>query len=123
MSMNVIYHVMLDDPSSGRTRQFSRDAGQWPFPCLPAPGDAVTIDVVGRWETVSGEGDTALNEWVHPRSLQPRKVQQVIYDQAVGVAHILFPVTGLNDPQPQIQMLLNAGFKEVSGQSQPPQTA
>jgi hypothetical protein len=97
--MEVSYRILLDDPASGTNRIFIREAGDWPFPSLPAPGDAVGVDVPGGWDL-----------------MEPRRIKQVIYLPAQNKAYIDIPVEALDDPAPQIDLLLAAGFEEVGQQ-------
>jgi hypothetical protein len=97
--MKVTYQILLDDSTEARTRTFYREAGEWPFPNLPTPGDAVTID------------DASYGRW----PMQTRAVHRVAYNPREGVAHILFRVTGLDDLQPQIDILAKSGFQEITG--------
>lgn len=114
--MKVTYQVALDDSTEARTRTFYKEAGEWPFPNLPAPGDAVTIDDAssGRWVRLSGEGDTASSRFTPLRSMQPRPVERVDYNPREGIATILIRVTGLDDLQPQIDILTSSGFREIT---------
>jgi hypothetical protein len=97
--MDVMYHVPVDDPGAGRKRLFVREADEWPFPNLPAPGDAVTVDI-------AAPGARLL-------SVTPRRVEYVIYSPNEAIAYLVCPATQPTDPELQVEKLLAAGFVEV----------
>ncbi|GAA4605007.1 hypothetical protein GCM10023107_70260 [Actinoplanes octamycinicus] len=111
----IMYRIHLDDPHHALKRIFVREAGTWPFPWLPSPGDAVGIDSPGSWERVSGEGDTLVSRWVHEQLLQPRPINRAIFLPGQGTVHIDMEIPGLEaDPESQIEILVRAGFREVT---------
>ena len=97
--MDVIYHVPVDDPGTGLKRLFAREAGEWPFPNLPAPGDALIVDIAAPG--------------VRLLSVTPRRVEHVIYSPNEAIAYLVCPATEPADPELQVEKLLAAGFLEV----------
>ena len=95
--MKVKYRFTIDDPAQARERRFVRDEDGWPFPSLPAPGDAVVIQAPGL------------------RSLEGRPVERVIYIAATGDAIIELRADGFrNDVEQQVTVLMEMGFREVN---------
>ena len=94
--MKVKYRFSLDDPAQARERRFVRDEDGWPFPSLPAPGDAVVIEAPGL------------------PPLDGRPVDRVMYRPATGEALLDFRADGLNnDVEQQVSVLLEMGFREI----------
>ena len=97
--MKIKYRFSIDDPTQARERRFVRDEDDWPFPSLPAPGDAVMIEDASE-----------------RRALQPRRVEQVVYRAATGEAVIDLRADGfINDVEQQVAALLEMGFREING--------
>ena len=46
--------------------------------------------------------------------MEPRAVERVVYDPTEGIVHILLRVAGLDDPQQQIDILVESGFREIT---------
>jgi len=87
----------MDDPAQARERRFVRDEEGWPFPSLPAPGDAVVIEAPGL------------------PPLEGRKVERVIYRAATSDALIDLRADGLhNDVEQQVAVLREMGFREIN---------
>jgi hypothetical protein len=94
--VKVKYRFSLDDPAQARERRFVRDEDDWPFPSLPAPGDAVVIEAPGL------------------PPLEGRPVDRVMYRAATGEALIDLSADGLsNDVEEQVAVLREMGFREI----------
>jgi|SRR5689334_10463178 hypothetical protein len=100
--MKVTYRVHLADPQRAQERLFVRDADAWPFPNLPAPGDAVFLDVPGQ----------------PAHNIGARAVKRVVYVPQAAAALIEMHTAadqnwtmGVDD---QVAALLGAGFREVN---------
>jgi hypothetical protein len=114
--MRIVYQIELDDPHSARTRAFMLQADSWPFPTLPSPGDAIVIDYSGGGLSVEQTGEAGFVIEPGPgRRLNARTVDRVTYRPAGEYAIIHLDADALTpDPEPQIDALLGAGFREVS---------
>jgi hypothetical protein len=88
--MKVVYRVHIDDPHTVTERQFVLEATPWPFPVLPAPGDVVAVNLPGFWRRLSGEGETAVSEYLPPAEFEATRVAHTIYFPGKDQAHIVF---------------------------------
>ena len=114
--MKVRYRVRLDDPVEARERRFVRDVGEWPFPCLPAPGDVVIIDVPGSAGGLRAHQQGDLTVWEPERAvfIEGRPVNRVVYSAATAEAFIELRADGLSDDAAeQVAVLKQACFQEV----------
>jgi hypothetical protein len=109
--MRVTYQAEIDVPATARARVFSMEAGDWPFPTLPAPGDGVVIDFnVGRVRAEQQGNLTAFQPEQSER-LTAMRVERVTYRLAIPQAILHLCVDGLtHDPAGQIEALQRAWF-------------
>jgi len=114
--MRVRYRFRLDDPGEANERRFVREAGDWPFPCLPAPGDVVIIDVPGGDGGLGARQEGDVTVWEPPPAvfLEGRPVHRVVYSAATSEAFIELRADGLSgDVDAQVTILKRAGFQEA----------
>jgi len=113
--MRIVYQIELDDPHGAQSRAFMLEAESWPFPNLPSHGDAVVIDYSGGGLSVEQTGEAGFVIEPGPtRQLNARIVDRVTYRAAGQYAIVHLVADALtHDPQPQIDALLEAGFREV----------
>jgi hypothetical protein len=110
----VTYQAEVDDPSTAEARMFSMDAGDWPFPTLPAPGDGVVIDFNVDRLSVEQRDNVTIFEPVLSERLTAMRVERVTYRPGIPQAILHLHVDGLvHDPEGQIEALRRAGFQEV----------
>jgi hypothetical protein len=114
--MRTFYHCRIGDRTAAKERRFVREVGSWPFSSLPAPGDAVIIDVPGTGGLRSQQ-EAGLTTWTSERAdvMEARLVDRVVFSPATEEAFIELRSDGLrNDISQQVDVLLQAGFRETS---------
>jgi hypothetical protein len=112
--MHVLYQIELDDPRGVQSRVFTLEA-DWPFPSLPSKGDGVAIDYDYGGMSVEQTGAGGFVMTPTPgRRLNAMMVDRVFYRPGAGYAaiHLVVDTTFEHDPKPQIDALLEAGFRE-----------
>jgi hypothetical protein len=113
-AVRVIYQVELDRADTATSQVFARDhEGPWPFPNLPAPGDAVVIDYDFGGHAAEQRGEVTEITPTPGRRLSARLVERVTYRPAGPHVLLHLSVDGLaGDPEEQVQVLREAGFQE-----------